>query len=251
MTGPSEHDLRAAIREFVFSDSWSESRWVLAMHPELLTDETDFLLSHIKATAREMGRSHDVDVTETHQKLLRLSRQKGDKAAFAELTGHDFPPLTADLIELCDAGARADESFRTTGDARQLGRAIDSYEAGLRSRTADLGRAPLETVEYVLSLAITLRSQHFEAEGRPDDLEAALAHWDALLRRASGSVTALSPRASGIGGTLLILAHIAGCQTLPAAVAALEHAVATGQPGADRDRSAKNLQVARLLAAEQ
>lgn len=251
MTGPSENDLRAVIREFVLSDNWSESRWVLAMHPELLTDKADFLLTHIKATAREMGRSHDVEVTETHQKLLRLSREKGDKAAFAEVTGHDFPPLTADLIQLFDAAAGAEQSFRNTGDARQLGRAIDSYEAGLRGQAADLGRAPLETVEYVLGLAITLRSQHFEAEGRPDDLEAALAHWDALLRRASGSVAALSARASGIAGTMLILAHIAGYRTLPAAVAALEHAVATGQPGADQDGSAKNLKVARLLAAEQ
>ena len=251
MTGPSENDLRAVIREFVFSDSWPESRWVLAMHPELLTDEADFLFTYIKATAREMGRSHDVDVTETHQKLLRLSREKGDKAAFAEVTGHDFPPLTAGLIELCDTAVYAADSFRQTHDAGQFGQAIDAYEAGLRVQAAELARAPLETAEYVLGLAISLRSQRFDAEGRPDDLEAALAHWNALLRRASGSVTALSPLGSGIGGSVLVRAHLMGRGTALAAVAALEHAVATGQPGAERDGNARNLELARLLTAEQ
>lgn len=249
MTGFSEADLRAAINEFVFAATWAQSRWVLAMHPELLTGDADFILSRIKAMAREMGRTHDVELAENHQKLLRLCRDIGPRAAFAA-TGHDFPPLTADLITVCDAAAEAEQSFRETPDPRQLDRAISAFEAGLQSQAGDLGRAPLETMEHVLGLAISLRCLRFDARPGPDDIDAALVHWDALLRRASGSVAALSARSSGIGGSLLIRAHLVGRGSLTAAVEALEHAVAAFPPGADRDSAEQNLKTARMLEAK-
>ncbi|HEU5387556.1 MAG TPA: hypothetical protein VFV73_16785 [Streptosporangiaceae bacterium] len=250
MTVFSEADIRAAINEFVFAATWAQSRWVLAMHPELLTGDADFVLSHIKASAREMGLTRDVELAENHQKLLRLCRDIGPQAAFAEVTGHDYPPLTADLITVCDAAAEADQSFRETQDPRQLDRAISAFEAGLQSQAGDLGRAPLETMEHVLGLAISLRCMRFDVRPGPDDIDAALVHWDALLRRASGSVAALSARSSGIGGSMLIRAHLAGRGSLTAAVEALEHAVAAGPPGADRDGAERNLKTARMLQAK-
>jgi hypothetical protein len=250
MTRPTEIQLRTAINEFVFASNWSESRWVLAIHPELLTDEADVILAHIKAMAREKGDTHDVEVTETHQKLLRRCRQIGDRAAFAELTGNDFPPLSADLIQLCDAASGAARSFQENHEARLLGQAIEAFEAGVRARGAVLDHAPFETAEYIVGLAISLRSLRFDVQPRGDDLEAALAFWDSLLQEASGSLAALDARASGIGGSLLIRAHLAGLGTLSAAIEALEHSVSVSPPGPERDGLTHNLDYARRLAAK-
>jgi hypothetical protein len=250
MTEPAEIDLRIAINEFVFASNWSQSRWVLAMHPELLTDDADFILARIKAVAREQGKTHDVEVAETHQKLLRRCRLIGDRAAFAELTGNDLPPLSADLVQLCDAASGAARSFQENHDARALSEAIAAFEEGVRAQGAVLGGAPFETAGYMLGLAISLRCLRFDAQPGGDDLEAALAFWDALLELASGSLDALDARASGIGGSLLLRAHLMGLGTLPAAIAALEHSVAVSAPGPERDGFTHNLDYARRMAAK-
>jgi hypothetical protein len=250
MTEPAEIDLRIAINEFVFASNWSESRWILAMHPELLTDDADVILAHIKALAREQSKTGDVELAETYQKLLRRCRLIGDRAAFAELTGNDFPPLTPDLIQLCDAASEAARSFQENHEARPLGPAIEAFEAGVRAQAGVLDRAPFETAEYVLGLAISLRSLRFDAQRRKDDLEAALDLWDFLLQEASGSLAALDARASGIGGSLLLRAHLAGRGRLPAAIEALEYSVSVTPPGPERDGLTHNLDYARRLAAK-
>jgi hypothetical protein len=250
MTGRSEADLQATIYEFVHASTWTESRWVLAMHPELLTDEADSLLSRVKASAREMGLSHDAEVANTHQKLLRLSRKIGSKAAFAEITGHDLPPLPPPLVQLYDAAAGADGEFRKTQNIKQLSKAIEAFEAGLRSHSSELSRAPLESIEALLGLAISLRLHSFNKTRLSDSLKKALEYWNSLLGRACGSVGDLSPLSSGVGGVLLLTAYTAGYNTLPAAVQALQHAVSAGQPGADRDGAAQNLEYARMLLAK-
>jgi hypothetical protein len=250
MPGVTEASLRAAINEFVFADNWSESRWVLEKHPELLTDDAAIVLSHIKAMARETGDTHSAELAGTYQNLLRRCRIIGARAAFAELTGGEFPPLTADLIRICDAAAIASGSIQETQDVAALSRAMETFEAGIREQGAVLGSAPLETIEYILCLAINLRLQRFNAQHLRDDLETSLGYWEALLREASGSLTALSALGRGTGGAVLLQAAMTGRGTLPAAVEALEHAVAATPPGPERDGYSRNLGYARQLSAE-
>jgi hypothetical protein len=250
MTGQSQDDLQTTLYEFIHASTWTESRWILAMHPELLTDEADSLLSRAKSSAREIGMTHDAEVAHTHQRLLRLSRKIGPKAAFVEVTGNYFPPLSPELVELHDTAAKADASFRDTGDIKQLHVAIDALEAGIRKHSAELERAPLETIEFMYAPTMGLRLHSFTVTGQAEDLEAALDYWARLLDRSSGSVDDLSALSSGVGGSVLFTAHFAGYRTLQAAVQALEHAVSTRQPGADRDAYARNLEYARSLLAE-
>jgi hypothetical protein len=249
MAGSSEADLRATLREFVTAPGWTESRWILAMHSELLTDEADAILSKIIASARAMGMTQDAADAATHQRLLRLCREIGSKAAFAQVTGLDVPPLSPELVRLCDSAVAAERDFQASGSEKQLHQAVETLEAGLRKNAGQLDRAPLETVEWVISIAIGLRFQSFRATGNPEDLMAGLAYWDNLLA-VSGSVRKLSAHTAGVAGGLLITAHLCGLETLPAAIAALEHAIAAGQPGAEQDGASRNLQYARSLAAQ-
>lgn len=249
MAGSSEADLRATLQEFVTAPGWTESRWILAMHPELLTDEADAILSKIITSARAMGMTQDAADAATHQRLLRLCREIGSKAAFVQVTGLDVPPLSAELVRLCDSAVAAERDFQASGSEKQLHQAVETLEAGLHQNAGQLDRAPLETVEWVVSIAIGLRFQSFRATGNPEDLMAALAYWDNLLA-VSGSVRKLSAHTAGVAGGLLITAHLCGLETLPAAIAALEHAIAAGQPGEEKDGATRNLQYARSLAAQ-
>lgn len=249
MAGSSEADLRATLRAFVTAPGWTESRWILMLHPELLTDEADAILSKIITSARAMGMSQDAADAATHRRLLRLCRKIGPKAAFAQVTGRDVPPLSAELVRLYDAAVVAERDFRASGSEKQLHQAVETLEAGLRKNAGQLDQAPLETVECVVPIAIGLRLQSFRATGNPEDLMAALAYWDNLVA-VSGSVRNLSAHTAGVAGGLLITAHLCGLERLPGAIAALEHAIAAGQPGEERDGAIHNLQYARSLAAQ-
>jgi hypothetical protein len=250
MAESSGRDLRGTLHEFVMAPGWTESRWILAMHPELLTDEADTILSQITASAREMGMTQDAEEAATHQRLLRLSREIGSKAAFAQLTGRDVPPLSPELLQLCDSAIAAESAFQASGDKKQLQQAVETLEAGLRQNSGQLDRAPLETVECAVSIAIGLRFRSFLATRDPDDLIAALAYWDNLLAVASGSVSKLSAHTAGVAGGLLLAAHQCGLETLPAAITALERAISAGQPGEEQEGAIRNLQYARSLAAK-
>jgi hypothetical protein len=194
--------------------------------------------------------TQDAEDAETHQRLLRLSRKIGSKAAFAQITGHDFPPLSPELLQLYDSAAAAGADFQASGDERQLHRAIETLESGLRKYSSQLDHAPLETVEWVVSIAIGLRLQSFRATGNRDDITAALAYWDNLLDSAAGSVRNLSAHTAGVAGPMLIAAHLCDLGTLPTAIEALEHAISAGQAGPEREGAAHNLQYARTLAAK-
>jgi hypothetical protein len=252
MTDQSERALRKVIQEFVFAPNWQESRWALQVHPELLTEETDSLLSSIKTSAREMGRTHDAELADTHQKLLRLSRGIGPKAAFAQLTGYEGPPLSPELNDLYNAAAEADESFRATGNIQHLPKAVAAAEVGIERLSTQLDRAPLETLEYIYSSVITLQTHYIAKMHRGEDLGAALALWNKLLDRTNGSIHDLSPRCSSVGGGLLLVAYLEGRHTLPAAIEALKHGVSASQPGADyRPGAVKMLEYAQRLSSEQ
>jgi hypothetical protein len=249
MAESSKRDLQATLQEFIYAPGWAESRWILAMHPELLTDEADSLLSRIKASAREMGMTNEAEVADTHQRLLRLSRKIGSKAAFAQ-EGHDIPPLSSELLQLSDSAADAGTAFQTSGNEVQFRKAIETLEAGLREHSAQLEHAPLETVEWVATIAIGLRFESYRATGNPDDFMTALTYWENLLALASGSVRNLSAHTAGVAGGLLIIGHQAGLGTLPAAIEALEHAVSAGRSGPEREGAVRNLEYARSLTAK-
>ena len=75
------------LAEYLQSPTWSNSRDLLKLHPELLDPAVDVLVERMIGYARdehnEMGRGE----LEQQLGLLRRSRQVGADAAFAELSG--------------------------------------------------------------------------------------------------------------------------------------------------------------------
>ncbi|MDH4137867.1 MAG: hypothetical protein OEW09_14290 [Anaerolineae bacterium] len=88
------------IQTFIQADTWAASQRIIEAHPELLSDETDQLLSQLVAIARQQGDAQAEGAFTEHRQLLAHCRQVGVEAAFAERTmeGDEIPSELGALL---------------------------------------------------------------------------------------------------------------------------------------------------------
>ncbi len=124
MAQPSGDDLAG----FLFCTSWSDSRYRLVLHPELLQPVVDEIVEMLIASGRQEKDEARVRVLEQQLGLLRLSRQVGIDAAFAELSGR---PRAFVIIEDHDMVRQqaedAQQHYERTGNVSSLNVALDLW----------------------------------------------------------------------------------------------------------------------------
>lgn len=98
------------IGDFIGQPGWEERCQFVHVHPNILSDTTDDVLCRLIDRAEEQGRKRTVQTMTECRDLLRLCRENGIDAAFAELM--DFLNDPARLIELL---AQA-ETWEACGD---------------------------------------------------------------------------------------------------------------------------------------
>jgi tetratricopeptide (TPR) repeat protein len=94
---PAEFSLMAMVFAFVDAETWTDSRRIVELHPELLEERTDAVLGRMAAGVEaDGGPPEAVEVLRGHQELLRQCRLVGVAAAFEELTR---PPERDPMVE--------------------------------------------------------------------------------------------------------------------------------------------------------
>jgi len=84
---PAEFSLMAMLFGFVGAQTWTESRRIVELHPELLEERTDAVLDQMVAGIEaDDGSAEAVAMLRNHQELLRQCRLVGTPAAFEGLT---------------------------------------------------------------------------------------------------------------------------------------------------------------------
>ncbi|MGD9525357.1 MAG: CHAT domain-containing protein [Pseudonocardia sp.] len=84
---PAEFALMAMLFAFVGAETWTDSRRIVELHPELLEERTDAVLDQMVASIEaDDGPTEAVTMLRNHQELLRQCRLVGVAAAFEDLT---------------------------------------------------------------------------------------------------------------------------------------------------------------------
>ena len=116
------------LAEYLQSPTWSNSRDLLKLHPELLDPAVDVLVERMIGYARdehnEMGRGE----LEQQLGLLRRSRQVGADAAFAELSGQPRSYVVVEDQDMVRQQAEdAQQYYERTGDHDALTLALNLW----------------------------------------------------------------------------------------------------------------------------
>lgn len=124
MALPSEADLL----EFLQSPTWSNSRDLLTMHPDLLDPAVDRLVERMMGYARDANRPQSLREFEQQLGLLRRSRQIGVDAAFAELSGQPRAYIVEEDQNMVRQQAEdAQQYYERTGDHDALTLALNLW----------------------------------------------------------------------------------------------------------------------------
>lgn len=145
------------LAEFLQSPTWSNSRDLLKLHPELLDPAVDVLVERMIGYARdehnEMGRGE----LEQQLGLLRRSRQVGADAAFAELSGQPRSYVVVEDQDMVRQQAEdAQQYYERTGDHDALTLALNLW---LRIHTELQDPAAMRRVITALKEGIPLAPQ--------------------------------------------------------------------------------------------
>jgi hypothetical protein len=113
---------------FLLSPSWSNSRYLLVLHPELLEPAVDEMVEALIASGRRENDALRVAVFEQQLDLLRHCRQGGLDTAFAELSGRRRVLILADDQDMVREQAEdAQRHYERTGDVRSLDLALELW----------------------------------------------------------------------------------------------------------------------------
>lgn len=114
--------------EFLLSTSWSNSRYLLVLHPELLDPAVDEMVETFIASRRRENDDLRVAVFEQQLRLLRRCRQVGVDAAFAELSGSPRALIVAEDQDVFRQQAGdAQQHYERTGDVSSLDLALNLW----------------------------------------------------------------------------------------------------------------------------
>ena len=114
--------------EFLLSTSWSNSRYLLVLHPELLDPAVDEMVETFIASRRRENDDLRVAVFEQQLGLLRRCRQVGVDAAFAELSGRPRALIVAEDQDVFRQQAEdAQQHYERTGDVSSLDLALNLW----------------------------------------------------------------------------------------------------------------------------
>lgn len=114
--------------EFLFSTSWSSSRDLLVLHPELLHPAVDELIERFIVAKRCEDEDLQVSVLEQQLGLLRRCRQVGVDAAFTELSGRPRAlVIEGDQDATRQQAEDAQQHYERTGDVSSLDLALDRW----------------------------------------------------------------------------------------------------------------------------
>ena len=97
--------LISLLQAFVSAPSWAETRCVVEENPELLSEESDWLLARLLETYRDDSRA--VRVLTEHRDLLRRCREVGIEVAFAGLEDVDPEAALRELLERAESDPEA------------------------------------------------------------------------------------------------------------------------------------------------
>jgi hypothetical protein len=124
MVRPSNDDLIA----FLMSPTWSNSRDLLKLHPELLDPAVDELVERVAGFARDEDSDLGLSMIEQQLGLLRRSRQVGVDAAFAELSGQPRSNVNEEDQDMVRQQAEdAQQYYERTGDHGALTLALNLW----------------------------------------------------------------------------------------------------------------------------
>jgi hypothetical protein len=114
--------------EFLQSPTWSNSRDLLTMHPELLDPAVDELVERVMGFARDEDQPQSVREFEQQLGLLRRSRQVSVDAAFAELSGQPRAYVVEEDQGMVRQQAEdAQQYYERTGDHAALHLALNLW----------------------------------------------------------------------------------------------------------------------------
>jgi len=169
VTDPDE--LLHLIGDFIGQPGWEERRQLVHAHPNILSDTTDDVLCQLIDRAQEQGRKRTVQTMTECRDLLRLCRENGTDAAFAELMGFLNEP--ARLIELLVQA----ETWEACGDL------LREYPQLLEPDVDDLISRIIHDVESQRdkrALALLVRHREFLQHCREMGTDRALALYTGL-----------------------------------------------------------------------
>ncbi len=192
--------LLEALQEFIEAETWPESRRVLEVHPELLSDEADALLERLIQAQEDEDRRR---ILEEHRALLRRCREVGIARALAEkmlppevlerATALGLTPEQAlELAELAAAGVE----IRSPEDLERLLEARPDLREKIEQATGLAGGQDVppdfqNRIQELLSLQA-------RAEQHPGLWPQVLEGWQALIARAGeAGLRDLGARARG------------------------------------------------------
>jgi len=116
------------LAEFMQSPTWSNSRDLLRLHPELLDPAVDRLFERMMGYARSENEPQGLRRLEQQLGLLRRSRQVGVDAAFAELSGQPRSYVVEEDQEMVRQQAEdAQQYYERTGDHDALTLALNLW----------------------------------------------------------------------------------------------------------------------------
>src|SRR5260370_12014249 len=174
-------DMLRIIQQLIQTNTWLESREFIQSHPELLADEAIFILEQLEQAAQESGDAHPASVFEDYLELLRLCREVGMQAAFADKIGgvHTEQPATLETI--------LEEFSQEATSSKSVSRRIQLYQQALTLVSPKQNLLLWATLQSELGYNLFISSHGDIAQ----NLEQAIAAYREALRALNREATPL------------------------------------------------------------
>jgi len=186
------------IQVFVRAEMWATSQIILEQHPELLTEDADYLIGQLIETQENEA---DRWLIEEHRKLLQQCRQKGIANAFRERIAGGIPTAPPQFWGLMQQAEVAEQRYLQMGDVNSLDEAISLWEEILNH--SDFSEAALDFQLAALNNAGSPYLHRFWACGDVSDLNRALMLWRESVALTPSDSSELSARLNNLGTALL------------------------------------------------
>jgi hypothetical protein len=219
--------------EFLAAPTWSESRWSVEQHPELLSEGTDLALGKMLLYVQMQGDTGKAELFEEHRRLLRRCREVGVDAAFQEIAGRPVEAVSSEVMWLLEQVGRSIVDYERTRDRAALDIAIRNAE----QRLGLIDAAPRWYQWEILRGVGMLRLNRFLAGHDRSDLDKATGCWERGLALAGRRVADLSASFHGFGGMVLGIRYneTRDLADVEQAIEALEQAVAKASPDSPQE----------------
>jgi hypothetical protein len=153
----------------------AEARRLLLAAPELLSDQSERLLSDLADIARESADWRSQATIRSATALIRRAREIGVEPAIAEARAAERGDLPDALVELPLHAAQAGARYEETGSVEDLEDEISGWEAVLEHPLLDRADPGLRWAALLDGAAACFnRWEHY---GRPADLDTAIERW--------------------------------------------------------------------------